>query len=134
MPHVCHTSAYLATSGSVRRGPLPPIQIGGWGCCTGVGPQLGVVQRHDLALVGDDVAGEEPLHDLERVLEQVEALRRRRERDAELVVLLVEPRRAERELEAAVRRVVDRHRLRREHRRVPVGHAGDEQAEPDPST
>ena len=48
------------------------------------------------------------VHDLERVLEQVEPLPRRRERDAELDVLLVEPRRAERELEPAVRRVVDR--------------------------
>ena len=47
------------------------------------------------------------------------------------VVLLVEPRRAERQLEPAVRRVVDRERLRGEHRRVPVGHAGDEQAEAD---
>ena len=55
----------------------------------------------------------------------------RRERDAELGVLLVEPRGAERQLEPAVRRVVDRERLRGEHRRVPVGHAGDEQAEPD---
>ncbi len=37
VPHVCQTSAYRATSGSVRRGPLPPIQIGGCGCCTGSG-------------------------------------------------------------------------------------------------
>ena len=36
-PQVCQTSAYLATSGSVRRGPLPPIQIGGCGRCTGRG-------------------------------------------------------------------------------------------------
>ena len=35
------------------------------------------------------------------------------------------------ELEPAARRVVDRDRLGREHRRVAVGHAGDEQAEPD---
>jgi catecholate siderophore receptor len=37
VPKLCHTSAYRATSGSVRFGPLPPIQIGGPGCCTGVG-------------------------------------------------------------------------------------------------
>ena len=96
MPHVCHTSAYLATSGSVRRGPLPPIQIGGCGLLHRRRAELRVPQRHDPAVVGDDLAGEQPGHDLERVLEQVEALRRRRERDAELDVLLVEPCRAER--------------------------------------
>ncbi len=37
VPKACHTSAYFATSGSVRLGPVPPIQMGGWGCCTGVG-------------------------------------------------------------------------------------------------
>jgi hypothetical protein len=47
------------------------------------------------------------------------------------VVLLVEPRGAERELEAAVRRVVDRERLGGEHRRVPVRRAGDQQAQAD---
>ena len=45
-------------------------------------------------------------------------------------VLLVEPRRAVAELEPAARRVVDRDRLGREHRRVAIGHAGHEQAEP----
>ena len=56
----------------------------------------------------------------------------RRERDPELAVLLVEPRRAVRELEPPVRRVVDGDGLGREDRRVPVRHAGDEQPEPDP--
>ena len=47
------------------------------------------------------------------------------------MVLLVVPGGAERQVEPAVRRVVDGDRLGRQHRRVPVGHAGDEQAEPD---
>ena len=46
-------------------------------------------------------------------------------------MLLVEPRGAVGELEAAAGRVVDRDRLGREHRGMAVGHAGDEQAEPD---
>ncbi len=46
-------------------------------------------------------------------------------------VLPFEPRRADGELEPAGRRVVDRHRLGREHGRMPVGHSGDEQAEAD---
>ena len=49
----------------------------------------------------------------------------------ELAVLLVEPGGAVAELEPPARRVVDRDRLRREHRRVAVRHAGDEQPEPD---
>ncbi len=65
-------------------------------------PHLRVLQRVLPALVTDLVAGEQQLHALERVLEQVEALLRRRERDAERVMLGVEPRRAQRQLEAAV--------------------------------
>ena len=93
--------------------------------------QLGIAQRHDVPVVGHDLAGEQPGHDLERVLEQREPLGQRRERDAELGVLLVEPGGAERQLEPAVRRVVDRDGLGGQHRRVAVGHTGDEQAEPD---
>ena len=29
--------AQRATARSVRLGPLPPMQMGGWGCCTGLG-------------------------------------------------------------------------------------------------
>ena len=115
----------------MRWGPLPPIQIGGCGRLHREGSHLGVAQRHDLAVVGDPLARHQPLHDLEAVLEQVEARRRRREGDAERDVLAVEPRRAEREVETAVGDVVDRHRLGGEHRGVPVRHAGDEQAEAD---
>ena len=130
-PQACHTSAYRATSGNVRRGPLPPIQIGGCGCCTGAGRSCAF--SNDTTLPSYDTTSpvDKRVNDFERVLEQVEAGRRRRERNAELVVLLVEPRRAERQLEAAVRCVVDGESLRGEDRRVPVGHAGHEQAEPD---
>ena len=47
------------------------------------------------------------------------------------LVLLVEPCGAEREFEPAVRRVVDSERLSGEHRRIAIGHAGHQQAEPD---
>src|SRR5207248_8114920 len=94
-------------------------------------PLLRVAQRHDPPVVGHDLAGEQALHDLERVLEQIEPGRRRRERDAQLDMLLVEPRGAERELETAMRRVVDRQRLRGEHRRMPVGDARNEKPETD---
>jgi hypothetical protein len=92
---------------------------------------LRVAQRHRLSVVGDHLAGEQAGHDLEGVLEPRVPLGQGRERDAELVVLLVEPRSAERQLQPAVRRVVDGERLGRQHRRVPVGHARDEQTEPD---
>ena len=95
------------------------------------GAEAGIVQGHDLAVVGDGLAGEEAGDDLEGVLQQVEALARRGEGDAELGVLLVEPGGAERELQAAVRGVVDGHGLGGEHRGVAVGGAGDEQAEAD---
>ena len=58
----------------MRFGPLPPIQIGGCGCCTGVGRSCASRSDTTLPVVGHHLAGEEPLHDLERVLEQVEAL------------------------------------------------------------
>ena len=74
-PHVCHTSAYLATSGSVRSGPAAADPDRRVGLLHRRRQQLGVLQRHDLALVGHDLAGEQPLHDLEGVLEQVEARR-----------------------------------------------------------
>src|SRR4029453_12971616 len=74
----------------------------------------------------------EPGHDLQGVLQQVEALAGGGERDAELVVLLVEPGGAERQLQAAMRGVVHGQGLGREHRRVAVGHPGHQQAQPDP--
>ncbi len=83
--------------------------------------EAGVVERDALALVGDDVAGAEPGDDLEGVLEEVETFSRRRERDPELVVLLLEPGCSQGQLEPSVRSVVDRHRLCREDRRMPVG-------------
>ena len=46
-------------------------------------------------------------------------------------MLLFEPRSAERELESAVRGVVDGECLGSQHRGVTVGHPGDEQPEPD---
>ena len=114
----------------MRFSPDAPIQIGGCGCCTGFGLQRGVLDREVPALEGEVVGGEEAAHDLHRFLERVDAVLQRRERDAELAVLVLEPRRAVRQLEPSARRVVDGDGLGREHRRMAVGHAGDEQAEP----
>jgi hypothetical protein len=49
--------------------------------------------------------------------------------EAERAVLTLEPRGADRELEPAVRRVVDRDRLRGEQPERAIGEAGDEQTE-----
>ena len=115
----------------MRFSPDAPIQIGGCGCCTG--PRESVASRTWQCSPSNvnAVGREQAAHDLHRLLERVDALLQRGERDAERAVLLVEPRRAVGELEPAARRVVDRDRLGREDRRVAVGHAGDEQAEPD---
>ena len=93
--------------------------------------QLRVLQRHPLAVVVDHLAGEQAGGDLEGVLEEVEALARRREWDAELVVLLVEPGRAEGHLEPPMGDVIDGQRLGGVDGRMAVGHPGDEQAEAD---
>src|SRR2546430_4763349 len=82
--------------------------------------------------MGRLISGEQSGDDLERVVQQVEPVACRWERDPELVVLLVEPGGAQSQLQAPVGSVVDRERLRGEHRRVPVRHAGDEQAEANP--
>ena len=127
----CHTSAHRAAAGSPRFGPFAPIQNGGCGCCTGRGPHLRIVQRDVGAVVGDGLTRHEPRRDLERVVEKIEASTCVRELESERTVFGLEPGGAEREVEAAVRRVIDRHRLRREQRRVPVRDTGDEQSEPD---
>jgi len=86
------------------------------------------MERNDAPVVGHQLAGEEAGGDLEGVLEQVEELAGRRERDSELGVLLVVPRGAERQLEPPPGGVVDGEHLGGEHRGVPVGHPGDEAA------
>ena len=115
----------------MRRGPVPPIQMGGWGSWTGRGRSRASCSETALSVVGDDVAAAQAGHDLEGVLEQVETFRRRGERNPELAMLLLEPRRAEGQLEAPMRRMVDGDCLCREHRRVPVRRAGDEEPEAD---
>ena len=95
------------------------------------GLHAGLLQRDLAALVVDRFSGEQAGDDLEGVVQQIEALGGRRERDAELVVLLVEPGGAEREFEPAVRGVVDGQRFRCEDGRVPVCHARHQQPEAD---
>ena len=62
---------------------------------------------------------------------RVDTLTRRREGDAEPVVLVAVPGRAVGKLEPPARRVIDGDGLCRIDRRMAVGHAGDEQSEPD---
>ena len=92
--------------------------------------QCRVAHLEVLSLEREVVGREQPTHDLDRLFERVETIAQRRERDAELGVLFVEPRGTVGELEAPVRRVVDRDGLGREHRRMAIRHTGDEQAEP----
>ena len=127
----CHTSAHFAAVGNPRFGPFAPIQIGGCGCCTGRG-RICASWSDTWCPLYDTVS---PL--ISRVtISSASSSRSKRAPtggnvEAELAVLCVEPGGTEREVEPSVRRVVDRDRLRREQRRVPVGHAGDEQPEPD---
>ena len=76
------------------------------------------------------VLGEQAAQGLHALLEPVHPLGGRRERDAELAMLRLVPRGADRALDAPVRQVVDGDDLRGEHRRMAVRHAGDERAEP----
>jgi len=85
-----------------------------------------------VSVVGHTVTGREARGDLQGVLEQIEALAGAREGDAELGVLSVVPGGAQRQLEASARGVIDGDHLVGEHRRVPVGHSGDEETQPDP--
>ena len=114
----------------MRFSPDAPIQMGGCGCCTGRGSSVASLHLEVATLEGEAVGRQQAAHDLHRFFEPVDALLQRGERNAERVVLPVEPRGAVGELEPAVRRVVDGDGLGREDRRVPVGHAGDEQPEP----
>ena len=74
---------------------------------------------------------EQRADDLDALVETVEALRQRSERDAVRVRLRLEPPGAETEHESAVRDVVDRHRHVGGHGRVPVVHPVDHRPEPE---
>jgi hypothetical protein len=93
------------------------------------GPQTGLVEADLAALVRNNLPGEQTGEDLEGVLQPVEALRRRREVDAQLSMLGVEPGGTDGQLQATVRGVVHRHGLGGQDRRVSIGHARDQQAQ-----
>ena len=89
-------------------------------------------QRIVLALERRSILGHQQPNDLDRLLEHLHAICHRRERDAELAVFLLEPRRPDPELEASVRHVVQGDRLGREDGRMTVRHPGDHGPQPDP--
>ena len=77
------------------------------------------------------VLGHQELHDRDGLLESLHPLWSGREVDAQLDMLFLVPRRADRQLDAPMRDVVGGHDLRREDRGMAVSNAGDERAEPD---
>ena len=115
----------------MRFSPDAPIQIGGCGCCTGRGNSVASFTWKCLPSNVNASVVSSPRTICTASSNASMRSFESRERDAELGVLLVEPRRAVRQLEPTARRVVDRDRLGREHRRMAVRHAGHEQAEPD---
>ena len=74
---------------------------------------------------------QEPVDDLDSLVEAADQLPRRRQRDAELLVLGDEPPGAQPELEPAVGDVVDGHRLVREKARVAERVAAHQHPDPD---
>ena len=94
--------AKRATVRSVRVGPLPPIAIGGCGRCTGFGSQRAFAQLHVLAVEVAVLLREQQDERLDALVEAVEALLQRRERDAVRVALLLVPPGADAELEPTV--------------------------------
>ena len=87
-----------------------------------------------LPLEGEGLAGRVGPHavdDRELLLEHLEAVPGRRERDAERLVLAVVPARAQAELDPAAAHRVGLRDLDGENARQPEGHRRDERAEPD---
>ena len=125
-------SAYCATSRSVLRSPLPPMRIRGRGVLTGMRAAQRLRELVVPALVRAVVVAPHLQADLDRLLEPLEALGRRRERHAEAAVLALVPRRADAELGPAARHDVERRHRLGQQPGMAVGHAGDEQAQPQP--
>ena len=92
----------------------------------------GVVQLVVLPVEGRRSLVSRPDDDLERLVEAVEPLLQRGQVDAVGVALLLVPAGADPELEPAVRDDVERGGHVRQHRRVAVGVAGHEHADPQP--
>src|SRR6185369_16112032 len=78
----------------------------------------GVVQLVVAPVVVDDLTGPQGAHDLERLAESIDAHKRLDRTDTERRELLAYRTPSDAELEAAAGRVVDRHRLTRQHGRV----------------
>ena len=100
-------SAHLATSGSVRRRPEPPIQMGGCGRCTGTGRSW-ALSRLNREPWYDTTS---PVNSLVSISSSSSKRSKRRpvggNSSPELTVLGVVPRRADGELEPAPAGVVD---------------------------
>ena len=94
--------------------------------------ELGLVERVEAAAERDGAAGLQPVEDLERLLEPVDAFGCRRQRDAVAAVLVLVPAGPEAEDQPPAADVVDRDRLLEEHGRVAERVARDKHAEADP--
>ena len=116
-------------------GPSPPMMIGGAGCCSGLGRRRRVRDRGSGWPVNANRSpigvGPQPGDDRELLLEPVEALSERRERDAVGRVLGLVPAGAEPELDPAAAHLVDLGHGDRERAGVPERRRRDERAEAD---
>ena len=127
-----HCCAHRAAVRSVRRRPVPPMVIGGYGPLHRLGLAARVGEPDVLAGEVGNRLGQQHHHRLDALVEPVEALLQRRQRDAVGVALHLVPARADAELEAAAGHDVHRGGHVGQHGRVPVDHAGDLAADPDP--
>ena len=135
-PKTLHASAYWATRRSVFRSPPPPIMIGGRGRVIACG-RVEQAARVDVAALERRLRPvARPSHIAwaiaQRLLEHLEALAERREREPEAERLLLVPGGADPEPCPAARQDVERRRRLDPQAGLAVVDAADHQAEPGP--
>ena len=128
--NVSHWSAWRAAIASIR-GRCAAISSGIRGRWIGARLELRLVQLVEAATERDRASGLQPVEDLERLLEPVDAFGRRRQRDAVPAVLVLVPAGPEPEDQPPAADVVDGDRLLEEHSRMAERVARDEHAEAD---
>src|SRR3954464_9375626 len=122
--------SYFATRSAERFGLLSPLKkIGGGGLLDRLRAEPARVEVGELAVVFEEVVRPDALHDLDRLAQVLEPLgedvRGARGRE-----LLGHPAGPHAHVEPAVRQVVDRGELRRQHTRRAVRRVGDAHADP----
>ena len=132
-PKTFVASAYWATRRSVFRSPPPPIMIGTRGREIDCGEfirRMAWNWRPSNARLGAALALPHLVGDLERLLEHLEPLAERREREPEAPRLVLVPGRADPEPGAAAGQDVERRRRLHPQPGQPVVDAADHQPEP----